>query len=64
MSVKTASDVPKDKIFDCMREIRGTTVKAPIRIGDIIIRNCAGTGVDVIATKNVPAVSESPKADL
>ena len=64
VSVKTASDVPKDKIFDCMREIRGTTVKAPIRIGDIIIRNCAGTGVDVIATKNVPAVSESPKADL
>ncbi|MBS6445974.1 MAG: DUF1667 domain-containing protein [Clostridiales bacterium] len=64
VSVKTASDIPKDKIFDCMREIRGTAVKAPVRIGDIIIRNCAGTGVDVIATKNVPAVSESPKAGL
>ena len=57
-------EAPKDKIFDCMREIRGTAVKAPVRIGDIIIRNCAGTGVDVIATKNVPAVSESPKAGL
>lgn len=29
VSVKTASDIPKDKIFDCMREIRGTAVKAP-----------------------------------
>lgn len=56
VSVKTASDIPKDKIFDCMKEIRSASVKAPIRIGDVIIQNCAGTGVDVIATKNVAAV--------
>lgn len=64
VSVKTSNDVPKDKIFDCMREIRRVTVKAPVHIGDVIIRNCAGTGVDVIATKNVSAVKESPKTGL
>lgn len=53
VSVKTASDIPKGKIFDIMDEIRNTVVEAPIAIGDIIITDCAGTGVDVVATKNV-----------
>ena len=53
VSVKTADDIPKGKIFDCMEQIRKTAVKAPVAIGDVIIPDCAGTGVAVIATKNV-----------
>ena len=54
VSVKTASDIPKGKIFDCMKEISAAQMNAPVAIGDIVIENCAGTGVSVIATKNVP----------
>ena len=61
VSVKTAHDIPKDKIFDCMEEIKRTSVCAPVRIGDVLIRNCAGTGTDVIATKNVPRAGALPK---
>lgn len=53
VSVKTKSDIPKDKIFACMKEIRAVSVPAPVHIGDVVIENCAGTGVPVIATKNV-----------
>lgn len=53
VSVKTKEDVPKGKIFECMAEIRNTFVVAPVHIGDIIIENCAGTGVPVVATKEV-----------
>ena len=53
VSVKTASDIPKEKIFDIMDEIRSARVKAPVEIGDIILSDAAGTGVDVIATKAV-----------
>lgn len=53
VSVKTASDIPKGKIFDCMKEIRETVVNAPVAIGDVVIADCAGTGVAVVATKNV-----------
>lgn len=53
VSVKTEHDIPKGKIFDCMAEIRNTTVKAPVKIGDVVIADCAGTGVSVIASKNV-----------
>ena len=52
-SVKTESDIPKGKIFDCMAEIRQCKVSAPVHIGDVVIENCAGTGVNIIVTKNV-----------
>ena len=50
VSVKTASDVPKGKIFDCVKALKGVTVKAPVKIGDVIVENAAGTGVDIVAT--------------
>lgn len=53
VSVKTKNDIPKDKIFQCMEEIRRVKVNAPVKIGDIIIPDCAGTGVPVVATKTV-----------
>lgn len=53
VSVKTKEDIPKGKIFECMKEIHQISVKAPVAIGDIIIDNCAGTGIPVIATKNI-----------
>ena len=53
VSVKTKEDIPKGKIFEIMEEIKNTSVDAPVVIGDVIIDNCAGTGIPVIATKNV-----------
>lgn len=53
VSVKTQKDIPKEKIFACMEEIRGLTVTAPVAIGDVVLENVAGTGVDIVATKTV-----------
>ena len=55
VSVKTAQDIPKGKIFACAEALRGVRVKAPVAIGDVVLPDAAGTGVDVIATKNVAA---------
>lgn len=54
VSVKTSTDIPKGKIFDCIRELQAVDVAAPVTIGQIIIQNVAGTGVSIVATKNVP----------
>lgn len=51
VSVKTKEDIPKGKIFDCVKALKGVSVKAPVRIGDIILANVADTGVDIVATK-------------
>ena len=53
VSVKTKTDISKDKIFSCMEELRDIQVQAPVHIGDVILKNVAGTQTDVIATKNV-----------
>ena len=53
VSVKTAANIPKSKIFDCMKAIQGITVQAPVKIGDVIIQNVVETGVDVVATANM-----------
>lgn len=52
VSVRTRTDIPKEKIFACMEAIRRTAAKAPVRMGDVVIPDAAGTGVDVIATKD------------
>ena len=51
--LKTAADIPKSRIMDVIRDLRGVSVPCPVRIGDVLFRNIAGTGVDMIATKNV-----------
>ena len=53
VSVKTKANIPKDKITDVMKEIDAAIVQAPVRIGDVIVENVCGTGVDVVATRNV-----------
>ena len=55
VSVKTKEDIPKGKIFDCVTALKDVCVKAPVSIGDVVLADVAGTGVDVIATKHVIA---------
>lgn len=52
VSVKTSADIPKDKIFDCMKEIRELVVEAPVELGQILIPDCCKTGISVIATRS------------
>lgn len=58
LSVKTNGDIPKDKIKQCMKEIKKTVVSAPITEGEIVVKDVAGTGVNVIATKNIKKTIE------
>ncbi len=53
VSVKTAEAIPKGKIAECIDAIANVRPEAPVRAGDVIIANVAGTGIDIIATANV-----------
>ncbi len=53
VSVKTKEAIPKEKIQDCIEALKGVTVNAPVKIGDVILEDVADTGISVIATKNV-----------
>ena len=56
VSCKTRSDIPKEKIFDVVRALKSVVVPAPVHIGQILLPDAAGTGVDVVATKDVAEV--------
>ena len=50
LPVRVSDDIPREKIFDVMREINAVTLKERIGRGDAVIKNVLGLGVDVIAT--------------
>lgn len=52
-SVKTAKPIPKAILKDAVKEIAEIKVDAPVRVGDVILRNILETGVDIVATCNV-----------
>jgi CxxC motif-containing protein len=45
--------LPQGKLFECMEVIKKTTVKLPVKRYDVIVANVCGTGVDIVATKDV-----------
>ena len=53
LPVKTKDPIPKELIFKVMEEIMKVSVKAPIKIGDVVIKDVLGTGVDIVASKNI-----------
>ncbi|MDR0908413.1 MAG: DUF1667 domain-containing protein [Spirochaetaceae bacterium] len=53
VSVRTAGEIPKGKIFDVMHAINGVTLSKSIGIGEVVVPNVCGLGVDIIATSNI-----------
>ena len=51
--VRTNRPIPRDMRTQAMGEIRRVRVRHPVKVGDVIIKNLLGLGVDVIATRQV-----------
>ena len=52
VAVKTSDTVPKELVFDVMRAINAVRPEGALKVGDVIIADVCGTGVNVIATAN------------
>lgn len=53
LPVRTDRPISKKLIFACMKEINRAEAKAPVKIGDVIIKNILGTGANVISSRTV-----------
>ena len=53
LSVKTEKPIPKEMVFQCVEQINKAEIYPPVRMGQVICENVCGTGVNVIATKEV-----------
>ena len=55
-SVRLNRPIPKREIFHVMSQIAGVRLNAPVRIGQIVLKNVCGLDSDVVVTKNMDAV--------
>ena len=51
--VKTDKTIPKELLFDAMKEVNAVRVKRDAKLGDVVIENLLGTGANVVTTRNV-----------
>ncbi len=58
LPVKTCEPVLKGAVVDICRALRSVTVQAPVKMGDVIAMNVLDTGVDVVATRDMPLANE------
>lgn len=61
VSVKTTASIPKGRMLDLIQELKKLRLTAPVHIGDLLIQNLFGTGIDVVATREVEKTCESLK---
>jgi CxxC motif-containing protein len=52
-SVKTTAPIPRESVVSAREALRGAVLDAPVAIGDVVARNVAGTGIDVVVTRTV-----------
>jgi len=55
--VRSQTPVPKGMMFDFMKAINSVGVEAPVNIGDVVLENVLGMGINIIATRNMPRAS-------
>lgn len=53
LPVRVSGAIPKNRIFDLMREVNSVTVSKRIGREEVVIKNILDLGVDLIATSNI-----------
>ena len=53
LSVRTDEPIPKDRILDCLRQLRQLQVPAPVQRGEVVVQGVAGTTSNILATRTV-----------
>jgi CxxC motif-containing protein len=53
LPVKTSQPVPKGQVTEVCRLLRTLKITAPVRMGDVVLADIAGSGADVVATRDL-----------
>ena len=53
LPVRSNTPIPKEKLQETLKEIAKTKVKAPIKMGDVLIKKVLGLDVNIIASRDL-----------
>ena len=54
LPVYTSAPLPKGKIRELLAELRKFEVAAPVTMGTVLLENVFGTGVNILASRDMP----------
>lgn len=63
LPVVGSQEVEKAKLFDCLNYLYSIQVDAPIKEGDVVVENILGTGVDILAARNMKTKFQEEKSE-
>jgi CxxC motif-containing protein len=52
--VYTSEPFPKPMIFDLLARIREIEVEAPVAVDQVVLADALGTGIDIVASRDMP----------
>ncbi len=56
--VYTANAFPKPRIFDLLDKLREVELEAPVAMGQVVLPNALDTGIDILASREMPRSSQ------
>ena len=61
LPVATAAPFPKPRILELMATLRQVELQAPVRMGQPILPNALDTGIDILASRDMPVENIAPQ---
>lgn len=58
LPVYTSAPFPKPRIPDLLTQLRKVRVKAPIKMEEVVLENALGTGINILASRDVIPVTK------
>ena len=53
LPVYTSAPIPKGKIQFLLKELRKINLSAPVKMGQVVLKDALGTGIDVLASRDI-----------
>jgi CxxC motif-containing protein len=53
--VYTEEAFPKPRIFELLEKLRQVELEAPVAMGQVVLANALDTGIDILASREMPA---------
>ena len=57
LPVRTDKAIPKRLLFKVIEQLADIELQAPVKMYDVILKNTAGTGANIVATRNMKRAS-------
>ena len=53
LPVYTSAPIPKGMILPLLKELRKINLNVPVKMGQVVLKDCLGTGVDMLASRDI-----------